>query len=67
MARNTEKNAKDYNKAARLKYIKENCKMVRLTCNLNDDNDNRIIEHLSLKKNRTDYIRNLILNDIQNR
>lgn len=66
MPKNTQKNALDSNKAARNRYIRANIKVVTVTCNINNEDDVRIIEKLSNVKNKTDYIRQLVLNDIAN-
>jgi hypothetical protein len=65
MAKNTKKNSLDSNKAARDRYIRANIKVVTVPCNINNEADIKIIEKLSNVTNKTDYIRQLVSNDIR--
>ena len=65
MAKNTKKNSLDSNKAARDRYIRANIKVVTVPCNINNEDDIKIIEKLSNVTNKTDYIRQLVSNDIR--
>lgn len=65
MAKNTKKNSLDSNKAARDRYIRANIKVVTIPCNINNEDDVKIIEKLSNVTNKTDYIRQLVSNDIR--
>lgn len=65
MAKNTKKNSLDSNKAARDRYIRANIKVVTIPCNINNEDDVKIIEKLSNVDNKTDYIRQLVSDDIR--
>lgn len=65
MAKNTKKNSLDSNKAARDRYIRANIKVVTVPCNINNEDDVKIIEKLSNVANKTDYIRQLVSDDIR--
>jgi len=66
MAKNTEKNAKEYNKNARAKYSKkynkEMIKTIGIKCNI--ETEYQIIHKMETVSNKSEYIKTLIRKDI---
>lgn len=53
----------------KLKYIREfnKTKSKQYTFSFNKENDKELVEWLDSKENKTDYVRQLILNDMRNK
>lgn len=62
MAKNTEKNAKDYNLRAREKYQRDRTR--RVTISFNVDTEADVIAHLERQERMGTYIKGLILKDM---
>ena len=59
--------ATEAQKRATNKYNKSNTKMIAIRFNLNNENDIKVLKKLDEVENKTNYIRELILKDIENK
>lgn len=63
MAKNTEKNAKEYNIRAREEYRRSKSKQVSIVFNV--ETENNLYEHVMKQPNKSGYVKDLIKKDIE--
>ena len=62
MAKNTEKNSKEYNRTARKKYRKESVKTVNVLFNL--ETEKHLLDYLNKQESKSGYLKKLLADDM---